>query len=69
MAPKSLSSRSKTGLTRSSKNRENGASAVTDAMRNISAKDILIAFLIALLIIALVIMTTDDAPQWIYQGF
>lgn len=38
-------------------------------MRNISAKDILIAFLIALLIIALVIMTTDDAPQWIYQGF
>lgn len=47
----------------------NGASAVIDPMQKFSSKDILIAFLIALLIIGLVIMTADDAPQWIYQGF
>ena len=38
-------------------------------MRNLSAKEILTAFLIALLIIGLIIVTADDAPQWIYQGF
>lgn len=29
----------------------------------------LYALLLCLLIIALVIVTTDSAPQWIYQGF
>jgi len=38
-------------------------------MRKIDARDILTALLIALLVIGLVIMTADDAPQWIYQGF
>jgi hypothetical protein len=38
-------------------------------MDKLSAKDVLIAFLIALLIVGLIIMTADDAPQWIYQGF
>ena len=38
-------------------------------MRKIFSKETLTAFLLALLIIGLVIMTADDAPQWIYQGF
>jgi len=28
-----------------------------------------VALLLALLVIALVIATTDISPQWIYQGF
>ena len=32
-------------------------------------KETITAFLLALLIIGLIIMTADDAPQWIYQGF
>ena len=59
----------KTARTKLSKNRVSGTFAATDSMHNISAKDILIAFLIALLIIGLIIMTADEAPQWIYQGF
>ncbi len=27
------------------------------------------AFLLFLIIVALIIFTTDDSPQWIYQGF
>ena len=38
-------------------------------MKKFFTRDTLIAFLLALLIIGLVIVTTDDAPQWIYQGF
>ena len=38
-------------------------------MRNVFSKETLTALLLALLIIGLVIMTADDAPQWIYQGF
>ena len=38
-------------------------------MRSFFSKELLISFLIALLIIALIIMTADEAPQWIYQGF
>lgn len=37
--------------------------------RSIFTKEVLTAFLLALLIIGLFIMTADDAPQWIYQGF
>ena len=28
-----------------------------------------LAILLTLIILALVIITTDQAPQWIYQGF
>lgn len=38
-------------------------------MRKIFSRETLTAFLLALLIIGLIIMTADDAPQWIYQGF
>jgi hypothetical protein len=27
------------------------------------------AFLLFLIVVALIILTTDDSPQWIYQGF
>lgn len=27
------------------------------------------AFLLFLIVVALIIFTTDDSPQWIYQGF
>lgn len=29
----------------------------------------LLALLLALIVIAVIIMTADTAPQWIYQGF
>ncbi len=32
-------------------------------------KETLTALLLALLIIGLIIMSSDSAPQWIYQGF
>lgn len=38
-------------------------------MRRFLTKEVLTAFLLALLIVGLLIMTADDAPQWIYQGF
>ena len=38
-------------------------------MKNTLAKDVLIGLLVALLVLGLVIMTADEAPQWIYQGF
>lgn len=38
-------------------------------MRKFFSKETLTALLLALLIIGLIIMTADDAPQWIYQGF
>jgi hypothetical protein len=38
-------------------------------MRRFLSKEVLTAFLLALLIVGLLIMTADDAPQWIYQGF
>ena len=38
-------------------------------MRKIFSRETLTAFLLALLIIGLIIMTADDASQWIYQGF
>ena len=47
----------------------NGGSAAIDAMKKIINREILTAFLLALLIIGLIIMTADEAPQWIYQGF
>ncbi|MCS7056887.1 MAG: hypothetical protein NZM18_12030 [Thermoflexales bacterium] len=37
--------------------------------RRIFSRENLIALLLCLLIIALVIVSADSAPQWIYQGF
>ena len=39
------------------------------SMRNFFSKETLTALLLALLIIGLIIVTADDTPQWIYQGF
>lgn len=38
-------------------------------LRRIFSRENLIALLVCLLVIALIIVTTDSAPQWIYQGF
>lgn len=42
-------------------------------MRNLIAavltRENLLAVLLCLILIALVILTADQAPQWIYQGF
>jgi hypothetical protein len=38
-------------------------------MKSVFNKETLTALLLALLVIGLIIMTTDSAPQWIYQGF
>ena len=37
--------------------------------KKIFTEENLAAFLLALLIIGLIIVTADEAPQWIYQGF
>lgn len=38
-------------------------------IRHIFSRENLYALLLCLLLIALVILTTSQAPQWIYQGF
>lgn len=38
-------------------------------LRRIFSRENLIALLLCLLISALIIVSTDGAPQWIYQGF
>lgn len=38
------------------------------AMRFLTREN-LIAVLLCLLVILLIVVTTDSAPQWIYQGF
>jgi hypothetical protein len=44
-----------------------------DALRNIWHKvatpENLWAFFLFLIVVALIIFTTDDSPVWIYQGF
>lgn len=37
--------------------------------RRIATRENLFALSLALLVIGLVVVTTDSAPQWIYQGF
>jgi hypothetical protein len=32
-------------------------------------REIMLALAACLIVIALIIITTDDSPQWIYQGF
>lgn len=38
-------------------------------LRRILSQENLLAVLICLALIAILIMTADQAPQWIYQGF
>jgi hypothetical protein len=38
-------------------------------LNNIFSRENLLALLLALIMIALVIVTADNAPTWIYQGF
>ncbi len=38
-------------------------------LRRIFSRENLIALLLCLLILALLIVSADSAPQWIYQGF
>jgi hypothetical protein len=38
-------------------------------MRRFFSRENLLAAGLCLLIILLIILTTDSAPQWIYQGF
>ena len=38
-------------------------------MRRFLTRENLFALCLCLLVILLIIVTTDSAPQWIYQGF
>ena len=38
-------------------------------LKRLLSKENLTALLLALLILAVFIATTDQAPEWIYQGF
>jgi hypothetical protein len=37
--------------------------------RRLASRENLCALLLCLLLIAILIVTADQAPQWIYQGF
>jgi hypothetical protein len=39
------------------------------ALQRIFTRENIFAFTLCLIIVAVVIMTADTAPQWIYQGF
>jgi hypothetical protein len=38
-------------------------------MRRVFSRENIFAIALCLIVIALIIVTTDSAPQWIYQGF
>jgi hypothetical protein len=38
-------------------------------LRKLFSKENLYALLLCLIVIAVLILTADKAPQWIYQGF
>jgi hypothetical protein len=38
-------------------------------LRRIFTRENVAALLLCLLILALIVVSTDSAPQWIYQGF
>jgi hypothetical protein len=40
-----------------------------DMLRRLFSRENLTAFLLALLILLVYILTSDTDPQWIYQGF
>lgn len=33
------------------------------------SRENLLALLLCLLLLAIIVLTSDDSPQWIYQGF
>jgi hypothetical protein len=37
--------------------------------RRLFSRENLLAVLLCLILMVIVILTSDDAPQWIYQGF
>ena len=37
--------------------------------QRIFSRENLIAFALALMLVAIVVLTADSSPQWIYQGF
>jgi len=41
----------------------------TKLMHRLFSRENLAALLLCLILIALVILTADQSPQWIYQGF
>lgn len=41
----------------------------TDMLRKLFSRENLYALLLCLILIAIIILTADQAPQWIYQGF
>ena len=43
--------------------------ALTNLWRRITSPENVWAFILFLIVIALIIFTTDDSPVWIYQGF
>lgn len=43
--------------------------ALTNLWRRIASPENAWALLLFLIVIALIIFTTDDSPVWIYQGF
>jgi hypothetical protein len=38
-------------------------------LQRIFSRENLIAAALCLMLIAIIILTSDDSPQWIYQGF
>ena len=38
-------------------------------LRKLFTRENLYALLLCLILIAVIILTAEDAPQWIYQGF
>jgi hypothetical protein len=38
-------------------------------MRHFFSRENLLALALCLIVIALIVVTADSAPQWIYQGF
>jgi len=40
-----------------------------DALKKILTPENVWAFTLFLIVVALIILTTDDSPNWIYQGF
>jgi len=45
------------------------ASAWPRWLRRVLTRENLVALVLCLILIALVIVTADNSPQWIYQGF
>lgn len=38
-------------------------------LRKLFTRENMLALLLCLILIAILVMTADQAPQWIYQGF